>query len=87
MRTTVAVSAALAIAALALPTGAGAQVPLPPQTTVISGTLAAPPPAPDGSSATAAFLRATTFPPVCETRREQFTDSYGWRVRDVRICR
>jgi len=23
----------------------------------------------------------------CETRREQFTDVYGWRVRDVVVCR
>jgi hypothetical protein len=24
--------------------------------------------------------------PVCRVRREQFQDSYGWRVRDVVIC-
>jgi hypothetical protein len=24
--------------------------------------------------------------PVCTVRREQVQDSYGWRVRDVRVC-
>jgi len=24
---------------------------------------------------------------ICETRREQITDVYGWRVRDVVVCR
>ena len=23
---------------------------------------------------------------VCETRRQQVADSYGWRVRDVLVC-
>jgi hypothetical protein len=23
---------------------------------------------------------------VCETRRQQFADSYGWRVRDIIVC-
>jgi hypothetical protein len=27
-----------------------------------------------------------TVYPVCQIRREQFQDSYGWRVRDVRVC-
>ena len=24
--------------------------------------------------------------PACETRREQFEDATGWRVRDIRVC-
>ena len=27
-----------------------------------------------------------TVYPVCQVRREQFQASYGWRVRDVRVC-
>ena len=23
---------------------------------------------------------------VCETRRQQFADSFGWRVRDIIVC-
>ena len=32
-----------------------------------------------------AYALQTVYP-VCTVRREQFQDSYGWRVRDVRIC-
>ena len=28
-----------------------------------------------------------TYQPVCELRREQFQDEFGWRVRDIRVCR
>jgi hypothetical protein len=29
---------------------------------------------------------ATYRPPICLVRREQFTDEYGWRVRNVLVC-
>jgi len=25
-------------------------------------------------------------PPACDVRRMQFSDAFGWRVRDVRVC-
>jgi hypothetical protein len=34
----------------------------------------------------AATVRTYTYEPVCVVHRVQFSDEYGWRVRDVRIC-
>ena len=93
MRYNLAIAAALT--AVVLPTGAGAQLQSaettvmigPAQTTIINGTVVAPPPGPGGASTTAANLRAFTYQPVCEIRREQFVDENGWRARDIRICR
>jgi hypothetical protein len=28
----------------------------------------------------------TILPPACETRRMQFEDAFGWRVRNVLVC-
>jgi len=60
--------AAIAVAVIALPRSADAEVIL------VAGTMevvAGPQP----SSSV-----------VCEVRREQFADVYGWRVRDVVVC-
>jgi hypothetical protein len=32
-----------------------------------------------------AYALQTVYP-VCEVRRIQVQDAYGWRVRDVRVC-
>jgi len=86
--------AVLAIAAVAIPTGAIAQVQSQ-EATVATGVVGAPPgppaaaPAgvPNGSPFAAASIRTYTYQPICELRREQFQDEYGWRVRDIRVCR
>ena len=36
---------------------------------------------------TIATATVRTYQPVCELRREQFQDEFGWRVRDIRVCR
>jgi hypothetical protein len=41
---------------------------------------------PNGIPFAAAAVRTYTYQPVCEVRRVQFSDEYGWRVRDVRVC-
>jgi len=28
----------------------------------------------------------TYVAPACDVRRMQFSDAFGWRVRDVRVC-
>jgi len=33
-----------------------------------------------------ATIRTYTYEPVCTVQRVQFSDEYGWRVRDVKIC-
>jgi hypothetical protein len=62
--------------------------------TVATGVAPAPPtretvgaaPAMNSAPFAAATIRTFTYQPVCEVRREQFADEFGWRVRDVRIC-
>jgi hypothetical protein len=75
---------ALAMALAAIPAGAGAQQIQGQEATVAAGTIGAP--AGPGLPFAAAAVRTYTYQPVCEVRRVQFSDEYGWRVRDVRIC-
>jgi hypothetical protein len=51
-------------------------------TVVTTGTIVPGPPSPFA----AATIRTYTYEPVCTVQRVQFSDEYGWRVRDVRIC-
>jgi hypothetical protein len=88
-----ALTAVAAILAASLATGANAQMQRQ-DATVSTGVVVVPPPPanppPGAAPATVPFASATvrslTVQPVCETRREQFADETGWRVRDVRIC-
>ena len=87
-------AAALAIALAAIPAGAGAQQIQGgaqqiqgQEATVAAGTLGAPAGPPSGIPFAAAAVRTYTYQPVCEVRRVQFSDEYGWRVRDVWVCR
>jgi hypothetical protein len=87
-------AAAIAAAMTAVPATAHAQLMLQQQeATVASGTIVAPAGAPSTFAATgapspfaAATVRTYTYEPVCIVRRVQFSDEWGWRVRDVRIC-
>ncbi|HKA71695.1 MAG TPA: hypothetical protein VKE26_07810 [Xanthobacteraceae bacterium] len=56
------------------------------EATVSTGVVPMPGAPADATVATAT-VRTYTYQPVCELRREQFVDAYGWRVRDVRVCR
>jgi hypothetical protein len=78
----------LAIAVVAMPTGAAAQVQRQ-EATVITGVVPVPgvPVALASPTVATASVRTFIYQPVCELRREQFADEYGWRVRDVRVCR
>jgi hypothetical protein len=84
----VAPAVALALAAVAMPTGAAAQVQRQ-EAMVITGVVPAPglTVAPASPTVATASVRTFIYQPVCELRREQFADEYGWRVRDVRVCR
>lgn len=88
MRTLVSLVVAVFVAAI-LPGSAGAQMQQRQEATVSTGVVPTPP-APAATAPAAPFAAATirtfTYQPVCEIRREQFTDETGWRVRDVRIC-
>jgi hypothetical protein len=78
-------AAAIAAGMTAVPATAHAQLTLQQQeATVASGTIVAPAGAP--SPVAAATVRTYTYEPVCVVRRVQFSDEWGWRVRDVRIC-
>ena len=79
-------AAALAMALAAIPAGVGAQQIQGQEATVAAGTIGAPAGPPSGIPFAAAAVRTYTYQPVCEVRRVQFADEYGWRVRDVRIC-
>ncbi len=79
-------AAALAIALAVIPAGAGAQQIQGQEATVAAGTTGVPAGPPSGIPFAAAAVRTYTYQPVCEVRRVQFSDEYGWRVRDVRIC-
>jgi hypothetical protein len=89
MRVPVSIALATAISASVLPTGVGAQLQQRQDATVATGVVPVPA-GPSGVPAPAPFAAATvrtfTYQPVCEIRREQFSDETGWRVRDVRIC-
>ena len=75
-------AAALATAAAALPTVAKAQQMQRQDTVVTTGTIV------PGTATpfAAATVRTYVYEPVCTVQRVQFSDEYGWRVRDVRIC-
>lgn len=82
--------AAAAVAAVAIPTHADAQLQRQ-EATVAAGIVELPPGVvglPPGVPATIATTtyRVYTYEPVCQVRREQFSDEYGWRVRSVRVC-
>ena len=79
-------AAALAMALAVIPAGAGAQQIQGQDATVAAGTIGVPAGPPSGIPFAAAAVRTYTYQPVCEVRRVQFSDEYGWRVRDVRIC-
>jgi hypothetical protein len=86
--------AVLVIAAVAIPAVTVAQVQSQ-EATVATGVVGAlpgapavaPVGAPNASPFAAASIRTYTYQPICELRREQFQDEYGWRVRDIRVCR
>ena len=81
-------TAVVALAVLS-PAGAGAQQIQGQEATVAAGTtgtIGAPAGPPSVSPFAAASVRTYTYQPVCELRRVQFSDEYGWRVRDVRVC-
>jgi hypothetical protein len=84
----VAPAVALAIAVAVMPTGAAAQMQRQ-DATVTTGIVPVPgvPVAPASPTVATASVRTFIYQPVCELRREQFADEYGWRVRDVRVCR
>ena len=90
MRTCV-VAALLCVVVVASATDTRAQVQQR-QETIISTDVVPLPPVPDAPRATTGAAVTTTvrtyiYQPVCELRREQFSDETGWRVRDVRVCR
>ena len=89
MRALISLAAVATISAGFVPTDARAQLQQQQEATVAAGAV----PVPAGPRAgvapapfAAATVRTFTYQPVCETRREQFSDETGWRVRDVRIC-
>ena len=76
-------AAALSMAAVLMATGAHSQL-VRQESTVAAGVAPVPgTPAPP----TIATAIVRTYQPVCELRREQFQDEFGWRVRDIRVCR
>ena len=74
--------AALAAGTAAIPATANAQQMQRQDTVVTTGTVVPGAPSPFA----AATVRTYTYEPVCTVQRVQFSDEYGWRVRDVRIC-
>jgi hypothetical protein len=78
------VAAAIAAAMTAVPATAHAQLLQQQEATIASGTIV--PPAVAPSPFATATVRTYTYEPVCIVRRVQFSDEWGWRVRDVRIC-
>ena len=80
------VAALLWLAMVASPTDTFAQVQQRQETTLATGVVPVPDAAVPAAVATTT-VRSTMYVPVCELRREQFVDAYGWRVRDVRVCR
>ena len=40
----------------------------------------------ESAAAQVVVIAPMTGTMVCETRRQQVADSYGWRVRDVIVC-
>jgi hypothetical protein len=78
---------ALALSVVVLmATGAQAQV-VQQESTVAAGVAPVPATPVPQVPPTVATAIVRTFQPVCELRREQFQDEFGWRVRDIRICR
>ena len=77
-------AAAIAAGMTAIPATADAQLMQQQEATVASGTIVPPVIAP--SPFAAVTVRTYTYEPVCVIRRVQFSDEWGWRVRDVRIC-
>jgi hypothetical protein len=67
-------------------TGAQAQV-VQQESTVAAGVVPVPAVPVPQVPPTIATATVRTYQPVCELRREQFQDEFGWRVRDIRVCR
>jgi hypothetical protein len=80
--------AALSIVAVVMASGAQAQL-LQQESTVAAGVVPVPGTLLPGTPAPPmiATTIVRTYQPVCELRREQFQDEFGWRVRDIRVCR
>ena len=77
------VAAAAATAAIAaIPTVAQAQQIQRQDTVVTTGTIVPGAPSPFAR----ATIRTYMYEPVCTIQRVQFSDEYGWRVRDVKVC-
>jgi len=81
------VAASLCLAIVANSTAILAQVQQQRQEATVSTGVVPMPGAPADATVATATVRTFTHQPVCELRREQFVDAYGWRVRDVRVCR
>ena len=81
------VATSLCLAIAANPAAVLAQVQQQRQEATISTGVVPLPGAPADATVATATVRTFTHQPVCELRREQFVDAYGWRVRDVRVCR
>ena len=79
-----AAAAIVAAGMTAIPTVVAAQQLQRQDTVVTTATIL--PPAGIPSPFAAATVRTYTYEPVCTVQRVQFSDEYGWRVRDVRIC-
>jgi hypothetical protein len=77
-------AATVAAGLTAIPTVVAAQQLQRQDTVVTTATIL--PPAGVPSPFAAATVRTYTYEPVCTVQRVQFSDEYGWRVRDVRIC-
>jgi hypothetical protein len=77
-----AAAAAIAAGLTAMPAVAQAQQIQRQDTVVTTGTIVRGAPSPFA----AATVRTYTYEPVCIVHRVPFSDEYGWRVRDVRVC-
>ena len=77
---------ALSMAVVLMATGARAQL-VQQESTVAAGVVPVPGTPVQQVPPTIATATVRTYQPVCERRREQFQDEYGWRVRDIYVCR
>jgi len=71
---------------LAFTTTTAAMAQTQPPDTAAVGTSVTVVPGANGAPS-AAFVQSYAYQPVCQVRREQFVDEYGWRVRNVLVCR
>jgi hypothetical protein len=77
-------AAAIAVGVTVVPATVNAQQLQRQDTVVTTATIV--PPSGIPSPFAAATVRTYTYEPVCVVHRVQFSDEYGWRVRDVRVC-